>query len=252
MRKTVFHKIAIVAILITSLLFSSYTMDDNNENNVNRTITIAGIEMVKIDIYGDEDDFYISKYEVTRKQYYEVLDNTYYLGGKGYSSIQIFFNSHPQNGNSYNTYYGSSEVDNNIPVVGMDLNQIDHFLKCLREQTGKRFRLPTELEWRFANSCNGIYDCLSQAWFANNSGGCLHPVGQKEPNSNGVYDMYGNAAELCMEDKKSRGCIAMDFCWLNEEKEMEKFLRRPKYEHCMYPKPLYTGFRLVLDVEEVE
>ena len=36
-------------------------------------------------------------------------------------------------------------------------------------------------------------------WFAGNSGGGTHPVASKEPNSLGLYDMHGNAAEWCWD-----------------------------------------------------
>ncbi len=37
------------------------------------------------------------------------------------------------------------------------------------------------------------------AWYGPNSGGVIHPVGQKRPNELGLYDMSGNAAEWCSD-----------------------------------------------------
>jgi formylglycine-generating enzyme required for sulfatase activity/tRNA A-37 threonylcarbamoyl transferase component Bud32 len=70
------------------------------------------------------------------------------------------------------------------------------------------YRLPTEAEWeyacragaatrRFYGSAEELLD--RYGWFLKNSEGRPHPVGRLKPNDLGLFDVYGNALEWCME-----------------------------------------------------
>ena len=95
------------------------------------------------------------------------------------------------------------------PVENISWNDTQQFIKRLNAQ-GDSFiyRLPTEAEWEYAcrAGTTGDYagDLNSMAWYAN-SGGQTHPVGQKQANGFGLYDMHANVWEWC-EDWYHENC----------------------------------------------
>lgn len=90
------------------------------------------------------------------------------------------------------------------PMENLSYNDALKFVRQLSKMTNKNFDLPTEEEWeyaarggqksqhyRFAGS-NHIEDV---AWYRQNSSLNTHPVGEKQPNELGIYDMSGNVWE---------------------------------------------------------
>ncbi len=125
--------------------------------------------------------YQIGKYEVTQAQWRAVM------------------------GNNPSSFSGCD----NCPVDNVSWNEVQDFIRKLNQQTGKNYRLPTEAEWEYAArggnkskgyKYSGSTDIGSVAWYSSNSGGKTHPVGQKQANELGIYDLTGNVWEWC-EDR---------------------------------------------------
>lgn len=65
------------------------------------------------------------------------------------------------------------------------------------------YRLPSEAEWEYACKAGtnaGRYGEIDDtAWYKGNSDGSTQPVGSKEPNAWGLYDLLGNVWEWCSD-----------------------------------------------------
>jgi formylglycine-generating enzyme required for sulfatase activity len=146
--------------------------------------------------------FYISKYVVTFEQYDAFTDATGRPReddlGEGRGAVP-----------ARSLWYEAIEYCN-------WLSEQEGFTPCITPATlatecdfsADGYRLPTEAEWEYAarggNRSEGyIYagsnDADEVAWYADNSGGHTHPIGQKAPNELGLYDMSGNALEWCWD-----------------------------------------------------
>nr|QNO56122.1 hercynine oxygenase [Methanosarcinales archaeon ANME-1 ERB7] len=131
--------------------------------------------------------FYMGGYEVTQKQWHEIMgDNPSYFEG------------------------------DNLPVEQVFWDDVQEFIKKLNEKEGTdKYRLPSEAEWEYACRAGtttrySFGDDESKlgdyAWYDDNSGGKTHPVGQKKANPWGLYDMHGNVGEWvqdCWHDSYS-------------------------------------------------
>lgn len=127
-----------------------------------------------------ENGFYMGAYEVTQKQWISVM------------------------GDNPSKFPGEDR-----PVENVSWANIMVFINELNKLEGEgKYRLPTEAEWEYAARAGTTSDyyfgdnpeLLDQyAWWAGNSDGVTHNVGQFPPNPWGLYDITGNVWEMCSD-----------------------------------------------------
>lgn len=173
------------------------------ENETGRTVDEGPQRRVSV------PGFYIGKYEVTQAQWRAVMGNN-----------------------------PSSFKGDNRPVENVSWNDAQEFCRKLSQMTGKTYRLPSEAEWEYAARAGttGPYagNLDAMGWYEKNSGGKTQPVGQKQANAWGLFDMHGNVWEWCEDfwHANYNGAPTDGSAWLSGGDSRYRVLRGGSWFSC--------------------
>ena len=196
--------------------------------------------------------FWIGRHEVTQAQYETIT-------GKN-PSKNLGVNNPVEQVTWYNASDFCSKLTESERAAG-------------RLPEGYEYKLPTEAQWEYAcragtaTALNSGKDLTSTTecsnmdevgWYKYNSNRKTHPVGQKQPNAWGLYDMHGNVKEWC-HDRYHNGAYydpvrygARGGAYTENANNCRSAIAPQLRQHSPRQDPIYSdtyddvGFRVVL------
>lgn len=157
--------------------------------------------LLPAEIAGKYSDLYVAVSPVTKAQYKTIMESAYEDSEDNYPITNVTWYDCAQ-------FFNKLSLKENLEPV-YDLTD-KHNIKI--DLTKNGWRMPTVEEWKsFAVAPeNGI---ARESWNLSNSNGELQECCKKQPNSYGLYDVYGLVWEWCNDVEKEKYHIAKGGAW---------------------------------------
>jgi formylglycine-generating enzyme required for sulfatase activity len=138
-----------------------------------------------------------------------------------------------------------------FPAEGMGWPEAINFCQLLTGfwkdsgiiKDGQKVSLPSEAQWEYACRAgttthwyfgDGEAELGHHAWYVKNSDNHTHPVGLKQANPWGLFDLYGNVMEWCLDDfylYKENNEVLINPIYQKETGMVIKMVRGGSYIH---------------------
>ncbi len=150
--------------------------------------------------------FYMGQYEVTNEEFAAFLNEEGNQEEGGSTWVDLSRSHIKKEGEQFVVEQGYEKH----PMIYVNWYGASAYCAWLSKKTGENYRLPSEAQWEYAARggapgakdnflYSGSDDIEQVAWYYRNSEAQSHPVGQKQPNQLGIYDMSGNVYEWCAD-----------------------------------------------------
>jgi formylglycine-generating enzyme required for sulfatase activity len=151
------------------------------------------------------DAFYISKFEITNRQWKQFRDDPGYDDPKFWPGGRVVPRDQVPYWSQANNHGGGTPGSDAYPVIGVNWDSATAYCAWLSAKTGKRYRLPSEAEWeKAARGTDGrrypsgqTIDRRQANYVGAQAYDTVMPVGSLEGGASpyGAYDMAGNVLE---------------------------------------------------------
>ena len=229
-------KLLMISLALGMFTFAACDKDDDKKDDSKNQPATDSTQVNPGDNPGGEEDYrvptiaelntdpIVDKNEVTigNITFVYVQGGTFYMGSKDdirkahkVTVSDFYMAKYPltqAQWNYFSQYNPSRFVGDNNPVDQLSWNRAQEFISAVNYASIIQVRMPTEAEWEYAarggrKSQNYLYSGSNNldevGWYYLNSGDEIptptHPVGQKQPNELGLYDMSGNISEMCSD-----------------------------------------------------
>ena len=242
---------------------SNYSSAKRTEDNELMAINICGVQFEMVYVKGGT--FKMGSYRGNRDEMpiHTISLNDYYIC-KTQITQKIWKTVMKKNPSRFH-------YNDKCPVENVSWYDCLDFIMRISKLSGLKFRLPSEAEWEFAanggmqtvhNRYSGHNFIGQVGWYSRISLKKTHPVGMKQPNELGIYDMSGNVREWCQDVYQKYTLNPSTIKPLGQRIDSLRVIRGGSWfdieSDCRITKRFYnhpefrddkTGFRLVLSVD---